>query len=179
MSHRPLTSTTRLGAIELALADYEALFGHPLVDECPIDPLTGELLPVTTVVTDSGGPFRSLSFELFITSHPELRHVRTRVKGPGQTGHANAGSGPGSTSDCSPGEISDALELVERAEDHPDRVQPCPPSRGHRLQPAPRRPPRHGRPQRPQLSRDRNPAKNLTRDTTTQHQQTNNKNFVK
>ncbi len=43
MSHRPLTSTTRLGAIELALADYEALFGHPLVDECPIDPLTGEL----------------------------------------------------------------------------------------------------------------------------------------
>lgn len=93
MSHRPLTSTTRVGAIELALADYETLFGHPLVDECPIDPLTGEFLPVTTIVTDNGGPFRSLNFELFITSHPEFRHVRTWVKSPGQNGSRERGFG--------------------------------------------------------------------------------------
>lgn len=46
-------------AIELALADYEQMFGHPLVDECDVDPDTGELLPVVTIVTDNGGPFRS------------------------------------------------------------------------------------------------------------------------
>lgn len=29
-------------AIELALADDEQMFGHPLVDECEVDPDTGE-----------------------------------------------------------------------------------------------------------------------------------------
>ena len=43
----------------MALADYEAMFGHPLVEACPVDPETGELLPVVTIVTDNGGPFRS------------------------------------------------------------------------------------------------------------------------
>src|SRR5690606_888174 len=35
-----------IDAIELALADYQALFGHPLVDNCQTGPQTGELLPV-------------------------------------------------------------------------------------------------------------------------------------
>lgn len=118
MSHRPLTSTTRVAAIELALADYEALFAHPLVDECPIDPLTGELLPVTTIVTDNGGPFRSLNFELFITSHPELRHVRTRVKSPGQNGSRERGFGTLKYERLFLDDIPDALTLVEQAEDY-------------------------------------------------------------
>lgn len=66
------------------------MFGHALVDACPVDPDTGELLQIVTIVTDNGGPFRSLNFELFITSHPELRHVHTRVKTSGQNGNANA-----------------------------------------------------------------------------------------
>ena len=61
------------------------MLGHPLADTCPIDENTGKLLPVVTIVTDNGGPFRSLNFELFITSHPELRHVRTRVRTPRQS----------------------------------------------------------------------------------------------
>ncbi|MBA9082054.1 hypothetical protein FHR79_002190 [Micrococcus aloeverae] len=36
-----------------------------------------------TVVTDNGGPFRSFRFEKFIFDHPELHHVRTRLKTPG------------------------------------------------------------------------------------------------
>ena len=38
------------------------------------------------LVTDNGGPFRSFRFAPFIAAHPELRHVRTRVKTPGQNG---------------------------------------------------------------------------------------------
>lgn len=60
------------------------LDGVRLVDHFT-DPDTGEIAP-TTLVTDNGGPFRSFRFEHFITAHPELRHVRTRVRTPGQDG---------------------------------------------------------------------------------------------
>src|SRR5699024_6099755 len=75
-----------IDAVELALADYEAMFGHRLVEDCQINLQTGELLPVVTIVTDNGGPFRSFRFEAFIAAHPELHHVRTRVRSPGQNG---------------------------------------------------------------------------------------------
>ena len=58
----------------------------PLIDDCQIDDATGEILPVLTIVTDNGGPFRSFTFEAFIATRPELRHVRTRVRPPGQNG---------------------------------------------------------------------------------------------
>ncbi|AQP46184.1 transposase [Tessaracoccus flavus] len=107
-----------IAAVELALADYEALFGHPLAEACPIDEVTGEVLPVVTIVTDNGGPFRSLDFELFITSHPELQHVRTRVKSPGQNGSRERGFGTLKYERLFLDEIADALTLVERAEDY-------------------------------------------------------------
>ena len=107
-----------IAAVELALADYQALFGHPLADACPIDPVTGEVLPVVTIVTDNGGPFRSIDFELFITSHPELHHVRTRVRSPGQNGSRERGFGTLKHERLFLDEIPDALTLVERAEDY-------------------------------------------------------------
>ena len=107
-----------IAAIELALADYEVMFGHPLVDECEVDPDTGEVLPVLTIVTDNGGPFRSLNFELFIMRHPELRHVRTRVKTPGQNGSRERGFGTLKYERLFLDEIPDALTLIERAEDY-------------------------------------------------------------
>jgi len=107
-----------IAAIELALADYEAMFGHPLVDECQVDEQTGELLPVVTIVTDNGGPFRSMNFELFIMRHPELRHVRTRVKSPGQNGSRERGFGTLKYERLFLDEIPDALTLIERAEDY-------------------------------------------------------------
>ena len=78
----------------IALAEYQQLFGPQLVDACPTDPDTAELLPAVTIVTDNGGPFRFLNFELFITSHPELRHARNRMKTSGKTSHVNVGSAP-------------------------------------------------------------------------------------
>lgn len=107
-----------IAAIELALADYEAMFGHPLVDECQVDEQTGELLPVVTIVTDNGGPFRSLNFELFIMRHPELRHVRTRMRSPGQNGSRERGFGTLKYERLFLDEIPDAMTLVERAEDY-------------------------------------------------------------
>ena len=79
--------------MELALAEYEAICGRPLRDLCQVDEETGELLPVVTIVTDNGGPFRSLNFQIFIVTHPELRHVSTRKKSPGQNGSRERGFG--------------------------------------------------------------------------------------
>lgn len=107
-----------IAAVELALADYEALFGRPVADACGIDEVTGEVLPAVTIVTDNGGPFRSLDFELFIASHPELRHVRTRVKSPGQNGSRERGFGTLKYERLFLDEIADALVLAERVEDY-------------------------------------------------------------
>lgn len=42
--------------------DYQVMFGHPMLGDCPVDRETGALLPVITIVTDIGGPFRSFPF---------------------------------------------------------------------------------------------------------------------
>ena len=105
-------------AVELALAEYERLFGHPLVDDCLVDVHTGELLPVVTLVTDNGGPFRAFRFETFIAQHPELRHVRTRVKSPGQNGSRERGFESLKYERLYLEEITDGLDLARHAEEY-------------------------------------------------------------
>ena len=107
-----------IDAVELALADYEQLFGHPLADLCDVDDQTGELLPVVTIVTDNGGTFRSFRFEAFIAAHPELAHVRTRVKSPGQNGSRERGFGTLKYERLYIDEIDDAVMLAKHAEDY-------------------------------------------------------------
>ena len=107
-----------IDAIELALADYEAMFGHPLVDDCPVDEQTGEVLPVVTIVTDNGGPFRSFRFEKFILDHPELHHVRTRVRTPGQNGSRERGFGTLKYERLYIDEIDDAVMLAKHAQEY-------------------------------------------------------------
>jgi transposase InsO family protein len=107
-----------MDAIELALADFQALFGHPLRDLCPVDQKTGELLPVVTIVTDNGGPFGSFRFEAFIAAHPELAHVRTRVKSPGQNGSRERGFGTLKYERLFIDEIDDAVMLAKHAEEY-------------------------------------------------------------
>ena len=75
-----------IGGVELAPAAYRAMFRNPLVEDCRADKETAELLPDMTMVVDSGGPSRSLSFESIIQRYPELGYVCTRVKSPGQRG---------------------------------------------------------------------------------------------
>jgi transposase InsO family protein len=70
--------------VELALAETERLLGRPLLDAVT-NRETGELRPVA-LVTDNGPCFKSRRFAAFIDSHPELIHIRTRRKSPGQNG---------------------------------------------------------------------------------------------
>ena len=102
-------------AIETALEPYEALFGHPLIETCQADE-NGEVIPALAIVTDNGGPFRSFRFEHFITSHPELRHVRTTVRTPGQNGSRERGFGTLKYERLFLEEIDDVLALVEHAD---------------------------------------------------------------
>lgn len=101
--------------VELALADYEELLGHPMVDDCPVDEQTGEVLPVVTIVTDNGGPFRSFRFEAFIELHPELADVRTRVKSLGQNRSRERGFGTLKYERLFIDEIDDAAEVANTA----------------------------------------------------------------
>lgn len=101
-------------AVEKALAETEELLGHPLIDDAPVNVETGEIDPVVTVVTDNGGPFRSATFELFIMRHPELRHVRTKVRTPGQNGSRERGFGSMKYEWLFREEIDHGLELVEQ-----------------------------------------------------------------
>ncbi|MEX5721899.1 transposase [Geodermatophilus maliterrae] len=106
-----------IAAVELALTEAARLAGRPLVNLAEHDE-QGNVIPLVTIVTDNGGPFRSFRFEAFIATHPELRHVRTRVKTPGQNGSRERGFGSLKYEKLFLEEIPDALDLVAHAEDY-------------------------------------------------------------
>jgi putative transposase len=104
-----------VAAVELALAETQRLLGAvPLVQHLT-DPDTGEIVPIT-LVTDNGGPFRSFRFGAFVASRPELRHVRTRVRSPGQNGVRERAFGSLKYERLYREPIDDALGLVREAE---------------------------------------------------------------
>ena len=70
--------------VELALAETRRLYGRPLLD-LVTDTSTGEIKPVA-LVTDNGPCFKSRRFAAFVDAHPELIHIRTKRKSPGQNG---------------------------------------------------------------------------------------------
>jgi transposase InsO family protein len=104
-----------VAAVELALAEAQRLLGGPSLAEHLTDPDTGQIVPIT-LVTDNGGPFRSFRFGALITSRPELRHVRTRVKSPGQNGVRERAFGSLKYERLYRQPIDDALDLVREAE---------------------------------------------------------------
>jgi len=106
-----------IAAVELAITEAERLAGRPLIDLAARD-VEGNVLPLITIVTDNGGPFRSFRFEAFIATHPELRHVRTRVRTPGQNGSRERGFGSLKYERLFLEEIDDALDLVAHAEEY-------------------------------------------------------------
>jgi hypothetical protein len=89
-----------------------------MVEDCEVEIDTGELLPVVTIVTDNGGPFPSFRFEAFITAHPELAHVRTKVNSPGQNGSRERGFGTLKYERLFIDEIDDAVMLAKHAEEY-------------------------------------------------------------
>ena len=104
-----------IAAVELALDEAAELGGRPLRDLAQVDD-EGNIASVVTIVTDNGGPFRSFRFEAFIATHPELRHVRTRVKTPGQNGSRERGFGSLKYERLFLEEIPDAIDLAAHAE---------------------------------------------------------------
>jgi transposase InsO family protein len=71
-------------AVTRAITEAERLLDRPLLEHVT-NRETGEIRPVC-VVTDNGPCFKSNDFARFINSRPELIHIRTRVKSPGQNG---------------------------------------------------------------------------------------------
>jgi putative transposase len=112
-----VNSHDAIAAIELALTEAARLAGRPLLALAERD-TEGNLVPWVTIVTDNGGPFRSFRFEAFIATHPELRHVRTRVKTPGQNGSRERGFGSLKYEKLFVREIPDVLDLVVHAEEY-------------------------------------------------------------
>jgi putative transposase len=106
-----------IAAIELALTEAARLAGRGLHELAARD-ADGNVLPLITIVTDNGGPFRSFRFEAFIATHPELRHVRTRVRTPGQNGSRERGFGTLKYERLFLEEIDDVLDLTVHAEQY-------------------------------------------------------------
>jgi putative transposase len=78
------TARDAVSALEAAMAEAEALLGHPLIQDCT-DPQTDEVHPLV-IVSDNGPAFKSDGFILFIAKHAELVHVRTRYRAPQTNG---------------------------------------------------------------------------------------------
>jgi transposase InsO family protein len=70
--------------LEQALAETERLLGTTLL-ELVTDRETGVVRPVA-LVTDNGPCFKAGRFAAFVEKRPELIHIRTRRKSPGQNG---------------------------------------------------------------------------------------------
>ena len=103
-----------VATLEAAISEAEQLADAPLRDLVTSHE-TGELRPII-VVTDNGGPFRSFRFEAYITSRPELRHVRTRVRSPGQNGVRERAFGSLKYERLYREQIADAVALARHAE---------------------------------------------------------------
>ena len=78
--------------MRIAIAEAERIGGAPLASLLPLDPATGEIRRIK-LVTDNGGAFKGTAFARFIASRPELLHLRTRAKSPGQNGVRERGFG--------------------------------------------------------------------------------------
>lgn len=102
--------------VETALAEARDLAGgQRKLLESLTDLDTGEITPIT-LVTDNGGPFRSFRFQAFIASTPELVHVRTRVRTPGQNGVRERAFRSLKYERLYRSQINDPLDLVHEAE---------------------------------------------------------------
>ena len=78
------TGTDAIAAVQIAIGEAERLAGRPL-PEALADPATGQIRRIK-LVTDNGAAFKGAAFARFIASRPELLHIRTRRRSPGQNG---------------------------------------------------------------------------------------------
>ena len=100
--------------VELALAETRRLFGRLLL-ELVTDKTTREIKPVA-LVTDNGPCFKSSRFAAFVDAHPELIHIRTKRKSPGQNGVRERAFGSVKYEHLYRHEIDDGHDLGRHAE---------------------------------------------------------------
>jgi putative transposase len=79
------TGADAVTAVRVAIAEAERLAGGIGLAEQLTDPVTGQIRPIK-LVTDTGAAFKGATFAVFLASHPELLHIRTRRRSPGQNG---------------------------------------------------------------------------------------------
>jgi putative transposase len=109
------TGADAIAAVRLAISEAEQLAGGvPLLSQLT-DPATGEVKPIK-LVTDNGGAFKGHAFAAFVASRPELRHIRTRRKSPGQNGVRERAFGSLKYEHLYRMEIDDLTALTREAE---------------------------------------------------------------
>lgn len=79
------TGADAIEAVKIAITEAERLGGGPLRDLLPVHPETGDPVRIK-LVTGNGAAFKGAASARFIASRPELPHIRTRAKSPGQNG---------------------------------------------------------------------------------------------
>lgn len=79
------TGADAIAAVKAAIAEAERLAGGVPLAEQLCDPTTGHIRRIK-LVTDNGAAFKGHAFAAFIATRPELLHIRTRRKTPGQNG---------------------------------------------------------------------------------------------
>jgi transposase InsO family protein len=104
-------------AVKLALAETERLLDGQSLLEHLTHPATGEIRPIC-LVTDNGPCFKAGGFARFIASRPELVHIRTRVKSPGQNGVRERGFLSLKYQQLYRHDIHDGHELAEQIESY-------------------------------------------------------------
>ncbi|WP_232285492.1 integrase core domain-containing protein [Saccharomonospora marina] len=102
-------------AVRVAIAEAERLAGGTPLAEQLTDRATGRIRRIK-LVTDNGGAFKGSRFAAFIASRPELLHIRTRRRSPGQNGVRERAFGSLKYEHLYRLEISDGPSLAVEAE---------------------------------------------------------------
>jgi transposase InsO family protein len=79
------TGADAIASVKIAIAEAERLAGGVPLAAQLTDPATGKINRIK-LVTDNDDAFKGHAFAAFTASRPELLHIRTRRKSPGQNG---------------------------------------------------------------------------------------------
>ena len=125
------TAIDLIAALEDAIEAAEALLGHPLILDC-----TNELdvIEPIAVVTDNGGPMRSIPVARWFAARPHFTHVRTRARSPQTNGVIERFFGSLKYEQLYRHDIADGPALADHVEDYLNtynRSDPTKPSTGN------------------------------------------------
>jgi transposase InsO family protein len=77
------TAIDLIATLDAAIASAEEQLGHPLILDCLND---DDVIEPIAVVTDNGGPMRSIPVARWFAARPHFVHIRTRARSPQTNG---------------------------------------------------------------------------------------------